>query len=106
DFGVAKAAGRIQTTREGQLKGKLAYIAPEQVRGSASRVSDVYAASVVLWESLTGRRLFHGENEAQVLDRVVKGCDVPPSTHVPGLPTALDDVTMHGLEVDPARLFA
>src|SRR5208282_661106 len=54
DFGVAKAAGRVQTTREGQLKGKLGYMAPEQIGGQVSRASDVYAASVVLWEALTG----------------------------------------------------
>jgi serine/threonine protein kinase len=105
DFGVAKAAGRAQTTREGQLKGKLAYMAPEQVRGSVTRVTDVYAASVVLWEALTGKRLFHGDNEAQVLDRLLRGNDVPPSAHVPGLPPALDAVTMRGLDVDPARRF-
>ena len=52
DFGVAKAAGRLQTTREGQLKGKLAYMAPEQFEGIATRASDVYSASVVL----SGRR--------------------------------------------------
>ena len=67
DFGVAKAAGRVQTTREGQLKGKLAYMAPEQTRGMVSRATDVYAAAVVLWETLTGRRLFSGENEAEML---------------------------------------
>src|ERR1019366_7046955 len=56
-FGVAKAAGRLQTTREGQLKGKLAYMAPEQVHGAAlTRRADIYGASVVLWEVLTGRR--------------------------------------------------
>ena len=54
DFGVAKARGRMQTTREGQLKGKLAYMAPEQLRGQpATQQSDVYAAAVVLWEALT-----------------------------------------------------
>ena len=55
DFGVAKAAGRIQTTREGQLKGKLAYMAPERdPRQGVAPAADVYAASVVLWEALTG----------------------------------------------------
>src|SRR5205085_807343 len=57
DFGVAKAAGRLQTTRDGQLKGKLSYMAPEQLSGGiADRRTDVYAASVVLWEALAGPR--------------------------------------------------
>ena len=105
DFGVAKAAGRLQTTREGQLKGKLAYMAPEQLRGKVSRQTDVYAASVVLWEALTGRRLFHADNEAHLFGLVLDGCHEPPSRHVPGLSPLLDAVTMRGLEVDPARRF-
>src|ERR1700691_5330559 len=55
DFGVAQAAGRLQTTREGQLKGKIAYMAPEQIGGVVDRTTDVYAASVVFWEALTGK---------------------------------------------------
>jgi len=106
DFGVAKAVGRLQTTREGQLKGKLAYMAPEQLRGTASRATDVYAAAVVLWETLTGKRLFAGENEADLFGRVLAGATVPPSHHVPGLPPALDEVTMRGLRMDPAERFA
>jgi serine/threonine-protein kinase len=65
DFGVAKATGRLNTTREGELKGKLAYMAPEQLETrSLTQQSDVYAAAVVLWELLTLRRLFEAENEA------------------------------------------
>jgi serine/threonine-protein kinase len=106
DFGVAKAAGRIQSTREGQLKGKLPYMAPEQVRGKTSRASDVYAASVVLWEVLCGRRLFVGENDAELVAKVIEGCKVPPSQHAPGLPAAIDAIVLRGLEVDPSRRFA
>jgi eukaryotic-like serine/threonine-protein kinase len=106
DFGVAKAAGRLQTTREGQLKGKLGYMAPEQIGGQVSRASDVYAASVVLWEALTGRRLFAGDNEGHVMRQVLAGNTVPPSAHVPGLPAALDVVTMRGLSVDPKDRYA
>ncbi len=71
DFGVAKAGGRIQTTREGQLKGKLAYMAPEQLSGQVTRQTDIYAAAVVLWEALAGKRLFSGENEAAILGKVL-----------------------------------
>jgi eukaryotic-like serine/threonine-protein kinase len=106
DFGVAKAMGRIQTTREGQLKGKLAYMAPEQIHGETSRATDVYSASIVLWETLTGRRLFAGVNEGQVLERVLKGSQVPPSHYAPGLPRAIDEVTLRGLSFDPATRYA
>jgi eukaryotic-like serine/threonine-protein kinase len=107
DFGIAKAVGRLhQTTQDGQLKGKLPYMAPEQIGGVVSRATDVYAASVVLWEALAGKPLFRGENGAHVLSQVLKGCDVPPSHHTKGLPPALDEVTMRGLSVDPAMRFA
>ncbi|HTQ46802.1 MAG TPA: serine/threonine-protein kinase [Polyangiaceae bacterium] len=98
DFGVAKAAGRIQTTREGQIKGKIAYMAPEQITGVVSRRSDVYAASVVLWEVVTGKRLFAGENEAVVLNQVLNAKVTPPSQLVEGLDPAWDEIVMKGLE--------
>jgi serine/threonine protein kinase len=107
DFGVAKAIGRSQTTRDGQLKGKLAYMAPEQMRGeTVTRRTDVYAAAVVLWESLTGVRLFKAENEGNLVAQVLSGKVSPPSSIVPGLPGALDALVMRGLELDPASRFA
>jgi eukaryotic-like serine/threonine-protein kinase len=107
DFGVAKAIDRVhQTTQDGQLKGKLAYMAPEQIGGVVSRATDVYAASVVLYEALTGKGLFAGENGAQTLERILKGCVVPPSHHVSGVLSALDAVTMRGLRVDPAERYS
>jgi eukaryotic-like serine/threonine-protein kinase len=107
DFGVAKASGRLQTTRDGQLKGKLAYMAPEQVRADPlTRRTDIYAASVVLWEVLTGKRLFYAENEASVLARVLNA-DVPaPSSIVPSLPRSFDRVVLRGLERDPGKRYA
>jgi eukaryotic-like serine/threonine-protein kinase len=114
DFGVAKAAGRVQTTREGQLKGKLAYMAPEQLRGEAcSRQTDVYACAVVLWEALTGERLFRSDNEGAVVAKVLEGPVVPPSrADVPALdpPTKqliapLDAIVMRGLARDPKARF-
>jgi serine/threonine-protein kinase len=107
DFGVAKAAGRLQTTREGQLKGKLAYTAPEIVRGGAvTRAADVYSAAVVLWEALTGERLFAGDNEATVLDRVLHAQVAAPSRRARDLSPALDPVVLKGLARDPAQRFA
>jgi serine/threonine protein kinase len=107
DFGIAKAATRLQQTRDGKVKGKLGYMAPEQLRGRAvTRTADIYSASVVLWETLTGRRLFHGESEGEVVEHVLLGAAQPPSRYAPGLPVALDDLVLRGLASDPAARFA
>jgi serine/threonine-protein kinase len=107
DFGVAKAVGRAQTTRNGQIKGKLAYMAPEQLLNQrVTRQSDVYAAAVVAWEMLTGERLFRAESEgaliAAILDKILE----PPSKLAPHVPEAFDRVIMRGLERDPQRRYA
>jgi eukaryotic-like serine/threonine-protein kinase len=115
DFGVAKATGRLQTTREGQLKGKLAYMAPEQLRGEpVTRRSDLYAASVVLWETLVGQRLFLAGDEGATVTRVLMGEVQPPSkaardNRAPAdvqTIERLDAVVMRGLARDPAKRFA
>ncbi len=106
DFGIAKAAGRAQVTREGQVRGKMAYIAPEQLQhGSANRKADVYAAAVVLWEALTGDRLFLSDSEAATIARVLTG-EVPhPNSLVPDISPELDAVVMRGLARDPTQRF-
>lgn len=105
DFGVAKASGRMQQTQKGQLKGKLSYMSPEQARGRAvDRRSDVFAAGVVLWELLTGRRLFDGDNEAAILTALLVDTPSPPSKLDPGL-AALDALVMRALAVDPAERY-
>jgi serine/threonine-protein kinase len=107
DFGVAKALGRSHQTREGQIKGKLAYMAPEQYRREpVSRLVDVYAASVVLWEALTGQRLHAGDSEASVVESVLFGEYRGPSTIAPGLPSSIDDVLAKGLARKAADRFA
>jgi serine/threonine-protein kinase len=106
DFGVAKAAGRIHTTREGQLKGKLAYMATEQLRAApVDRRTDVYAAGVVLWEALTLKRLFPGESEAAVVTSVLERTVLPPSSVVADLPAGLDAVVLRAVERDPSKRF-
>jgi serine/threonine-protein kinase len=105
DFGVAKAAGRLQTTREGQLKGKIAYMAPEQIRGVVDRTTDVYAASVVFWEALTGKRLFQGDSEVEAMRKVLDGHVEPPSTYAPDIPPALEQIVLRGLDLDPTKRF-
>lgn len=102
DFGIAKAEGRAQVTREGQVRGKMAYVAPEQfLLGKADRKADIYAASVVLWEALTGQRLFLGETEAQTVARVLNDTVAPPSTLAPGIAPELDQLVLRGLSRNP-----
>jgi hypothetical protein len=106
DFGVAKARGRSQTTRVGQLKGKLAYMAPEQLRGKVSRRTDIFAASVVLWEALTGTRLFQGDDEGEVVDKLLLQVIPSPRTYAPLVTPELEAIVMRGLERDPEKRFA
>ena len=107
DFGVAKAIGRLQTTRDGRVKGKLGYMAPEQMRGKgATRQSDVYAAAVVLWEMLTGRRLFASSEDGEIVEQVLVGLVDPPSKWAPDVSEALDELVMRGLDLAPDRRFA
>jgi eukaryotic-like serine/threonine-protein kinase len=106
DFGIAKRMGELPVTREDAVRGKLAYMAPEQVRRlPLDARTDVYASSVVLWEALTGRRLFAGEEEAAILEQVLIGLVDPPSKYVPEVDDRLDAIVLRGLDRDPARRF-
>ncbi len=107
DFGVAKAAGRAQATRDGHIKGKLSYMAPEQLRAQpVTRQADVHAFAIVLWEMLSGKRLFVGTNETQLITAVTRH-DVPSLVGlVPGLPPALDLVVTQGAAINVAERFA
>jgi serine/threonine-protein kinase len=106
DFGVAKAAGRLQTTREGTLKGKMAYMAPEQLMGQdVTRRMDIFAMGVVLWEMLSGRRLFQADSEAALVTVVMAGARVPPGHYTSGIPPELDALVMKALAGDPGRRF-
>jgi len=119
DFGIAKAKGRLHTTQDGRVKGKLAYMAPEQLRSDpVDRKSDIFAASVVAWELFTGKRLFEGESEAATITKVLLTPIPLPSSAVadldgtsPGSPErreqwpALDRILMRALDRDPAKRF-
>jgi serine/threonine-protein kinase len=103
DFGIAKAAGRAQITEDGQIKGKFAYMPPEQLHGDVlDRRADVYAAGVVLWEALVAERLFQGDGGLPDLSRLLDPDVDPPSSRVPGLPPAFDAVTLRALAAEAA----
>jgi serine/threonine-protein kinase len=108
DFGVARAHGNLRTTRTGQLKGKLAYMAPEQAQGSGEidRRADVFAAGVVLWEVLTCRRLFRGDGEVDTLNKVMH-LPIPPARSVaPAVPAVLEAVVAKALQREPDKRLA
>jgi eukaryotic-like serine/threonine-protein kinase len=107
DFGVAKAMGKMHATREGQLKGKLAYMSPEQVRSQdVTRASDVFSTAIVLWEALTGERLFNGQTPAELIMQVLDAPIPSPRTKYPDLSPALEAVVMKGLSRDVAGRYA
>ncbi|WP_437851990.1 protein kinase domain-containing protein [Sorangium sp. So ce363] len=106
DFGVARAETRLMSTRGNALKGKLAYMAPEQIRAAnVDRRSDVYSAGVVLWEMLTEERLFKADNDGALLAQILQGAPTGPRGVVPSVPAALDQICMRALRTDPDDRF-
>jgi hypothetical protein len=102
DFGIAKAEDRIQTTRTHEVKGKLAYLAPERVdkRRICTVQSDVFSMAVVLWECLAGRRLFRGDEAVDILQQVMSSPIATLEEIGAAVPPALDDVISRGLSRD------
>jgi serine/threonine protein kinase len=108
DFGIAKALGDgPETTKSGTMKGKYAYMAPEQTEGdNIDHRSDIFACGIVLHEVLTGRRLFKGNNDVQTIERV-RRCEVPPpSLQNSAVPPELDAIILKALQRNPADRWA
>ena len=106
DFGVARANVRASVTGDGEVKGKLGYMPPEQLAGSEVDASaDVYAAGVVLWEALVGRRLFVGGDPGLVIGCVLRGAQIPPREERHEVPERVDRACMRALSLDPSSRF-
>jgi serine/threonine-protein kinase len=104
DFGIAKASNRASTA--GMLKGKFAYMAPEQARGDpVDARTDLFALGITLWELLTGARLFDGDSDVAVLRAVQEREILSPSRVTPAVEPALAEVVMTALQRDPGRRF-
>jgi len=108
DFGVAKATARLDTqTEAGQLKGKIAYMSPEQLRGEKiDRRTDVFAMGILLYMMTTGKHPFRGDDQAQTIARI--SSDEPailPSTLIPGYPAGLEACVMQALAKDSAKRY-
>ncbi|MGK4000472.1 protein kinase domain-containing protein [Sorangium sp. So ce1024] len=106
DFGVARAETRLMSTRGNALKGKLAYMAPEQIRAQqVDRRSDVYSAGVVLWEMLTEERLFKADNDGALIAQILQGPPTGPRGVMPSVPAAIDLICLRALSADPNGRF-
>ena len=102
DFGIAKAEMSQYSTKDGVLKGKFEYMSPEQARGeTVGQQSDLFSAAIILYEMLTGRRLFKTDSEIKTLEKIKKVDIEPPSSVNPNVPQRLDDIVMKALTVRP-----
>jgi len=104
DFGIAKAETRLQVTQDGQMKGKLGYMAPEQLgHGGNPKIDrrvDLFTAAIVFWEMLAGRRLFLAETPAETIGNILTGSIPPLSSLRDDVPAALDQVIARALSRD------
>lgn len=106
DFGVARADVRLSSTETGKIKGKVAFMPPEQLSGHATdHRADVYSAAVVLWEMLTGERLFRADNTGLLLAQVLAGVQRAPSELNPEVPHQVDAVCLQALQIVPAQRY-
>jgi len=102
DFGIAKALSKATQTRDGLLKGKLKYMSPEQ--GSGGEVdhrSDIFSLGLVLYEMLTGQKVFDGSSEAEILEQVRDPKVAAPSELNPDVPPDVDRIVLQALDPDP-----
>ncbi len=98
DFGVARASNKVNQTRVGFLKGKVAYMSPEQGRGEPiDRGTDIFALGIMLYELTVGRKLFKAKSDFEILKLIVEGEVTPPSSLVPEYPPELEAVVLKAL---------
>lgn len=101
DFGIAKASTQLEQTRAGEIKGKLSYMSPEQAMGQQLDArSDIFALGAVLYEWITGYKLFTGENEMAILKSIIDGKIYPPSYFKEDVPEAVEKILMKALAKD------
>lgn len=106
DFGVAKAEARLTRSMAGQIKGKIAYMSPEQIADRPiTRQADLFAIGVTLWELVTGRRLFDADSKSESAGKVLYSTIIEPSRFRPDIPMPLEMVVLRCLEREPGMRF-
>lgn len=106
DFGIAKAANQIEQTRAGEIKGKLSYMSPEQCMGKQlDNRSDIFSLGVVLYEWLTGFKLFTGDSEVAILKSITEGKIYAPSYFKADIPEGVEAILMKALEKDREKRY-
>ena len=107
DFGIAKAASKVSQTESGALKGKIQYMSPEQAWGKPiDKRSDLFSLGAVLYELLTEQRLFRGDSDLHVLEKVREAVASPPSAVNADVPKALDAIVLKALAREPEDRYA
>ncbi len=106
DFGIAKAASKAGHTQTGALKGKLLYMSPEQAWGKTIDLrADIFALGVVMWEMLAGRKLFYGDSEMSILEKVREAVVEPPRSIREDIPEELERIVLKALEKDASKRY-
>ena len=106
DFGIAKAESRLQKTQAGILKGKFSYMSPEQVKGlPIDSRSDIFAAGILLWELICGEKLFTGDSDFAILEKVRQGLVPAPRSVTRTCPAGLEKVILKALASEPTARY-
>ena len=106
DFGIAKAANQVDMTRAGEIKGKLSYMSPEQCMGKPlDQRSDLFSLGVVLYEWITGFKLFTGESDVAILKSITDGKIYRPSYFKADVPEQVENILMKALKKDSATRY-
>ena len=107
DFGLAKAASQLEHTEPGVVKGKFSYLSPEAATAQeVDQRADIFACGIILFELLTGRRLFYGESDYKTVE-LVRRCNIPPMPAInPEVTPELERIVLKALEKDPAQRYA
>ncbi|OGQ88482.1 MAG: hypothetical protein A2289_08895 [Deltaproteobacteria bacterium RIFOXYA12_FULL_58_15] len=106
DFGIAKAATQLHETKAGEIKGKLVYMSPEQVMGKdVDHRSDIFSLGVVMYEALTGLKMFSGENDLTIMNNIIEGKIYPPSYFRDDVPEEVESILMKSLAKDRRKRY-